>query len=483
MGKKGNWFSNVKKALSPESKEKKDEKSSKSKKKWFGKQKQIDSDTAPVEAVTLPPLPLQEEVKLADAEVEQHNHDNPVAVPPNPVSEPVVISTQTAQELVQSPRVSRFAGKLGEEAAAIKIQTAFRGYLARRALRALRGLVRLKLLMEGNVVKRQATNTLRCMQTLARVQTQIRSRRIRMLEENQALQRQLLQKHAKELENLRLGEEWDDSLQSKEQIEANLLSKYEATMRRERALAYAFSHQQTLKNSSRSVNPMFMDPRNPSWGWSWLERWMAARPWENRGMADKDSINDTSSVKSRSISGGEINKSYARYLLNSEKASSPTASQKPTNSGFQSPSTPTKPITSTQSKKVKSASPRVSRVPDDDNRSMVSVQSDRFRRHSIAGSTVRDDESLASSPALPSYMVPTESARAKSRLQSPFGAEKNGMLEKGSSETAKKRLSFPSSPAKPRRHSGPPKVDTSSVTSITENNVTEDNEISNGIGG
>ena len=40
-----------------------------------------------------------------------------------------------------------------------------------------------------------------------------------------------------------LGEEWDDSLQSKEQIEANLLSKYEATMRRERALAYAFSHQ------------------------------------------------------------------------------------------------------------------------------------------------------------------------------------------------------------------------------------------------
>ncbi|MCI49976.1 IQ-domain-containing protein, partial [Trifolium medium] len=34
MGKKGNWFSNVKKALSPDSK-----KSSKSKKKWFGKEK------------------------------------------------------------------------------------------------------------------------------------------------------------------------------------------------------------------------------------------------------------------------------------------------------------------------------------------------------------------------------------------------------------------------------------------------------------
>lgn len=40
-----------------------------------------------------------------------------------------------------------------------------------------------------------------------------------------------------------MGEEWDDSLQSKEQIEANLLHKYEAAMKRERALAYSFSHQ------------------------------------------------------------------------------------------------------------------------------------------------------------------------------------------------------------------------------------------------
>jgi hypothetical protein len=74
---------------------------------------------------------------------------------------------------------------------------------ARRALRALRGLVRLKLLVEGNSVKRQAASTLRCMQTLARVQSQIRSRRLKMSEENQALQRQLLLKQ--ELESLRVG--------------------------------------------------------------------------------------------------------------------------------------------------------------------------------------------------------------------------------------------------------------------------------------
>lgn len=42
-----------------------------------------------------------------------------------------------------------------------------------------------------------------------------------------------------------MGEEWDDSLQSKEQLEASLLSKHEAAMRRERAMAYSFTHQVT----------------------------------------------------------------------------------------------------------------------------------------------------------------------------------------------------------------------------------------------
>ena len=40
-----------------------------------------------------------------------------------------------------------------------------------------------------------------------------------------------------------VGEEWDHSLQSKDQIEAKLLHKQEAALRRERALAYSFSHQ------------------------------------------------------------------------------------------------------------------------------------------------------------------------------------------------------------------------------------------------
>ena len=49
---------------------------------------------------------------------------------------------------------------------------------------------------------------------------------------------------------------------------------------------------------------------------------------------------------------------------------------------------------------------------EDDFKSMVSVQS---RRHSIAGSVVRDDESLASSTAVPSYMVPTQPTKVWAR--------------------------------------------------------------------
>ncbi|KAL0376180.1 UNVERIFIED_CONTAM: protein IQ-DOMAIN 1 [Sesamum calycinum] len=448
MGRKGSWFSSVKKVLSPDSKEKKAEKANKLKQKWFGKEKPSVSysPTPAPDPVELPephPLPPVEEVKLTEVEDEQTKHAYSVAVATAAAAEAAVAAAQAAAEVVRLTTVTQFVGKSKEEVAAIRIQTAFRGYLARRALRALRGLVRLKLLVDGPTAKRQTSNTLKCMQTLSRVQSQIQSRRIRMLEENRALQRQLLQKRARELESLRMGEDWDDSLQSKEQIEASLLHKYEAAMRRERALAYSYTHQQTWKKSTKPTNLLFMDPTNPQWGWSWLDRWMAAQS---------------------GIAVGEITKSFARHQLNSDNPSSPV-SQKPPSSHLSPASPSSKPVAS----KLKPASPRGSTIiQDDDSRSVVSVGN---RRHSIAGSSVRDDESVASFSSVPSYMAPTRSAKAKSKLPSPLGLE-NGTAEKGSSAgLAKKRLSFPPSPARTRRHSGPPKVDTSSITNNDVNGV------------
>ncbi|KAK8651210.1 hypothetical protein V6N13_140822 [Hibiscus sabdariffa] len=471
MGKKAKWMSSLKKAFRPETKEKKTQKS---KAQFFEKQVDLgpsDSDAATLETVKLSLPPQPEEVKVIQAEAEPSERPYPVPVAPAAADEVAPAApAQVVENIVcrQLNTGARFAGKSNEDVAAIKIQTAFRGYLAKRALRALRGLFRLKSMTEGPLVKQQAAATLRCMQTFSRVQCQIRMRRIQMTEENQALQRQLLQKHAKDIVNLQMGEDWDDSLQSKAQIEASLLSKHEAAMRREKAMAYSFTHQKTWKNSSKSMNPLFMDPNNPSWGWSWLERWMAARPWEGRDMAEKEQNNDQSSLKSgRSTISGEISKAYARYQLNSDKQSPQArlASKKPSQTPIlQSPSTPKLP--SMPARKLKSASPRSSAVgPDDDTRSMVSMQSDKNRRHSFGDSLVRDDESLASSPSLPSYMVPTQSARAKTRLQSPLRLEANGTTpEKGPFPSTKKRLSYPPSPARPRRLSCPPKVGRSSNT-------------------
>lgn len=58
----------------------------------------------------------------------------------------------------------------------------------------------MKSVIQGQSVKRQAAVTLKCMQTMARVQSEVRARRIRMTEENKSLQRQLEQKHQQEEE-------------------------------------------------------------------------------------------------------------------------------------------------------------------------------------------------------------------------------------------------------------------------------------------
>ncbi|XWS07902.1 hypothetical protein CRYUN_Cryun41cG0032300 [Craigia yunnanensis] len=465
MGKKGGWFSVVKKILSPESK--KDQETPKSKKKWFGKSKDLGPVSLPeeTEVTTRPPT---EDVKLAEAENEQSKHAYSVALVTAMAAEAAVAAAQAAAEVVRLTSVPRHPGKSKEEIAAIKIQTVFRGYLARRALRALRGLVRLKSLIQGQSVKRQATTTLRCMQTLARVQSQIRARRLRMSEENQALQRQLQQKREKELERASMGEDWNDCTQSKEQIEARQQNKQDAATRRERALAYAFSHQ-SWKNSSKSVNQTFMDPNNPHWGWSWLERWMAARPWEIRSTTDNNDSGSVKSMGARSMSIGEISRAYSRRNLNNYNTPSPTPRKSSRPPSYQSPSTPPSraPSISSVSSKIRLPSPRGSQWGgDEDSRSMLSVQSDRYRRHSIAGSSVRDDESLASSHAVPSYMAQTQSTKARSRLSSPLGLEKNGTPERGLAGSAKKRLSFPASAAKNRRHSDPPKVDIIKVKDI-----------------
>ena len=104
---------------------------------------------------------------------------------------------------------------------------------------------------------------------------------------------------------------------------------------------------------------------------------------------------------------------------------------------------------------------------DDDSRSMLSLQSETNRRHTLPGLTLRDDENLINPQTTPNFMTPTKSARAKSWFHSPL-SENIETPDRASNNSTKKRLSLStvdkhsiSSPA--RRHSGPPKVSDSSV--------------------
>lgn len=65
----------------------------------------------------------------------------------------------------------------------------FHIYQARRALRALKGIVLLQALIRGHSVRRQTTETLQCMQALVKAQARVRARQVRVALENQVVRK------------------------------------------------------------------------------------------------------------------------------------------------------------------------------------------------------------------------------------------------------------------------------------------------------
>ncbi|GFZ08059.1 hypothetical protein Acr_19g0009960 [Actinidia rufa] len=127
------------------------------------------------------------------AENEQSKHAIAVAAATAAAADAAVAAAQAAVAVVRLTSQGRGALFCGgrEKWAAVKIQALFRGFFvsaqkrdryeksARKALRALKGLVKIQALVRGYLVRKRATATLHSMQALIRAQATIRSQRAR----------------------------------------------------------------------------------------------------------------------------------------------------------------------------------------------------------------------------------------------------------------------------------------------------------------
>ncbi|XP_016486435.1 protein IQ-DOMAIN 9 [Nicotiana tabacum] len=168
-----------------------------------------------------------------------------------------------------------------EDKAATKIQTAFRAYVARKTLRCLKGIARLQSMTQGSSVKKQASATLSNLQSWNRIQTEIRARRVSMVIEGRLKQKKVENQLKLEAKLHNVEAEWSGGPETMEVVLARIHQREEAAVKRERTMAYAFSHQWRANS-----NPIFRssnhDISKANWGWSWTDRWIAARPWECR---------------------------------------------------------------------------------------------------------------------------------------------------------------------------------------------------------
>lgn len=209
-------------------------------------------------------------------------------------------SNDTKQEL-QEEKQNSTATLFRREDAALVIQSAFRGFLARPrngAIETVDG--KLGVLGGGESPSKESLGT------SIEVQTGNSMEVFSIPEETITVHHRFQQQKAR-TPVLKLKEDWDDSTVSSNISKTRMQNRLEATTRRERALAYAFSQQ--LRICSKKKQNRSDGTTEPNMGWSWLERWMAARlpessPFENS--ASSININQRSMVRRRLLDvGGE----------------------------------------------------------------------------------------------------------------------------------------------------------------------------------
>ncbi|CAO1945718.1 unnamed protein product [Urochloa humidicola] len=219
------------------------------------------------------------------------------------------LSSSVVAAVVRAP--PRDFRVIRQEWAAVRIQSAFRAFLARRALRALRGIVRLQALVRGRRVRKQLAVTLKCMNALVRVQERARDRRARISADGRDSQSQDVfgdrTGRADPVKEAEAG--WCNSQGTVDDLKSKMHMRHEGAVKRDRAIAYALSHQRSSSHSGRPSSPAVSlrnhgTSRN-NHNWSHFEGWVATKPWESRLMEQTHTEHSTNSRCSESIE--EIN--------------------------------------------------------------------------------------------------------------------------------------------------------------------------------
>ncbi|RID57980.1 hypothetical protein BRARA_F01313 [Brassica rapa] len=208
--------------------------------------------------------------------------------------------------------------KILQEIAATTVQAAFRGYLARRAFWALKGIIRLQALIRGHMVRRQAVATLCCVMGIVRLQALARGREIRHSDIGVEVQRKCRLNHH-HLEN-KLPE---DSV-----VDAHTYLGIK------KLTANAFA--QKLLASSPNVMPVHLE--NDSSNTIWLENWSASCFWKPIPQPKKTSVKKTQK-KFASNSQKSVRKVPTSNLDKPSDAQTSFESEKPKRSSFRKFST------------------------------------------------------------------------------------------------------------------------------------------------
>ncbi|KAF7147651.1 hypothetical protein RHSIM_Rhsim03G0214400 [Rhododendron simsii] len=352
-----------------------------------------------------------------------------VALATTAAAEAAVATAQAAVEIIRLTGPSILARK---HFAAIAIQTAFRGYLARKALRALKGVVKLQALVRGHNVRRRAKKTLQCMQALVRAQDRVCEQRKRLSYEGSI---DSVFSDPNSLWGYHFADKKSMSGDSScapylvDEIQGMPQKTKETARKREKSLSYAISNQMWRSGQNRfrcSEEEQLEEKHRLS------DQWMTMKQWEKTSRASSDQREMIKTVEidtSRPYS--YINLNFQRSQNQSYHYHSDSSPLRRTRENLIINSRTTPSPSKTKPLQVHSASPRCPR----EERDSTKAQTSNLR-------SVCYDGTGANADSVPNYMNATESAKARARSQSA-PRHRSVTPEKEKLFSAKKRLSFP----------------------------------------